>query len=86
MKVRNVGAIAVVAVMGWATASWFFGLPPFQEKDAPVIAVAEQKEPKAFPKKPPFRFGSRAFVGICDEYSLDEESILLKQLFVFGLR
>jgi len=41
--------------------------------------MAMEDEPATtFPEKPPFRFGSRALAGVCEEYGLDKETIVIE--------
>ncbi len=76
MNTKKVIVAAILAAVAWAGTSWLLELPPFEGPETQELLADEQNEAKAFPEKVPFRFGSRAFSGICDEYSLDDESIL----------
>ena len=84
MPVRRVISAAILAVVVWAVTSWWFELPPFEISPDQHKPVAEQYEVKAFPKKAPFRFGHRALAGICDEYSLNAET-LIKEMKALGI-
>lgn len=78
MNVRNVTVAAAFAVVAWAGTSWMLELPPFEATETQELPVLDEDDENVFPEKAPFRFSSRTLARICDEYSLDEESILNK--------
>jgi hypothetical protein len=72
--------IAALLVIAWLVTSAWFDLPPaswFMEANpAESQAPTQEKVFPPFPDKPPFRFGSRALAGVCNEYGFDTESIV----------
>jgi len=68
-------------VVAWVAASFILHLPPaswLQNRPEPAPAVMEDEPPTLFPDQTPFRFGSRALAGVCEEYGLDTNTVVLE--------
>ena len=81
--------ILTMMVIAWVTASFILHLPPASwiqkpEAQAPETMGAESPV-TPFPEKAPFRFGSRALSGVCDQYGLDAETIV-QELDAFAIK
>lgn len=73
--------IIVMMVAAWIVASFILHLPPaswIQSRPEQPPLGMEEEPATTFPEKAPFRFGSRALAGICDEYGLDKETIVME--------
>ena len=73
-------AVVLLILIAWGVASVRLHLPPaswfLPSKSAGVEGWDEASTHPPFPDKPPFRFGSRALAGVCDEYGLDTDMVI----------
>ena len=79
----------IIAMMAtaWIAASFILHLPPaswIQNRPEPAPVAMEDEPSTLFPDQAPFRFGSRALAGVCDEYGLDKDTVV-QELEAFAI-